>query len=145
MQIQHYGGNNSRFRIGKPPRQHGLDISKSSYSFRDTTMVMSTDVFYTKSLLSRQLPLKLVSEWQQKNEVTYKGPQGVFSPGQDRRLLWGSYATPGTDEGDMSKHWRLYHEDAEKWGRLCAIKGRVDPSNVLSPNKFSVQPIGALM
>jgi hypothetical protein len=39
VQIQHYGGTQSRFKTNDPDR-------KTSYSWRDTTVVMTMDAFY---------------------------------------------------------------------------------------------------
>jgi len=131
VQIQHYGGNQSRFKTNDPDRQ-------TSYSWRDTTVVMTMDAFYPPNSSSQEAAKK----WQAANDAAYKGPAGNFSPGKDRRLLWASYEAQGTDELNLSKYWPFYHEDQAKWTRLQTIKSRVDPDNVLTPNQFAVTPLG---
>jgi len=126
VQIQHYGGTHSRFRTQAN--------DQSSYSWRDSSVVLVMDAFYR-----HERAHQIAKEWQAVNDTFYKGPAGNFSPNQDRRVFWGSYETDGTDEMDLCKYWHYYHEDAAKWDRLVSIKARVDPDNVLSPNPFSVR------
>lgn len=130
IQIQHYGGKHSLFRT------KGAD-GKTSYSWRDSTVVATIDAFYHPDGPAKELAKK----WQAANDEGFKGPNGNFSPNMDRRLFWASYEAQGTDELDLAKYWYFYHEDEKKWNKLRAIKGRVDPDKVLSPNPFAVPPL----
>jgi hypothetical protein len=47
--------------------------------------------------------------------------------------LWGSYGS----KNFHSVH-ATYHENEEKYERLCSLKRRVDPKHVLTPNAFCV-------
>jgi len=125
VQIQNYGGKYSRYATKDPE-------NKTSYSWRrDTTLVHSMDCFYPVGRKEEAV------QWQKENDKGYKGPNGVMSPGMDRRVLWGTYhATP--EEKDLYKSWPFYHEDKAKWDKLVAIKKRVDPSRIFSSNPFSV-------
>jgi len=126
VQIQHYGGDNSRFRTKAN--------DQSSYSWRDSTVLLVMDTFYRNEVAH-----KIVLDWQAKNDLYYKGPEGNFSRNMDRRVFWGSYETVGTDEMDLCKYWHYYHETPEKWAKLVNIKARVDPDNVLSSNLFAIR------
>lgn len=49
VQIQHYGGNQSRFKTNDPDRK------QTSYSWRDTTVVMTMDAFYPPNSTSQEV------------------------------------------------------------------------------------------
>ena len=127
-QIFNYGGNKSAFRNNDPE-------NRSSYSWRrDTTVVAVLDAFYVKG----NGPKEFAEQWQKQNDEGYKGEQGNFSPGFDRRVFWGSYGATAA-EYDLEKSWGFYHETPEKWARLKAIKKHVDPENIFTSNPFSVR------
>jgi hypothetical protein len=130
-QFSNYGGNKSAFW------NKDRCENKTSYSWRrDITVVAVMDAFYKPDKSLR--PKEVAEKWQMDNDVGYKGTQGSFSPGYDRRVFWGSYGTTA-DEYDLEKSWPLYHETAEKWARLKAIKKQVDPDNIFSANPFSIR------
>ena len=131
-QIQHYGGSQSRYRTNDPD-------DKTSYSWRrDSTVVAGMDGFYLTLNLIGKTPKEQTDEWVTKNDELFRGPGSKFAPGLDRRLFWASYYTT-LAERDLEVSWPFYHEDDKKWQKLKAIKKRVDPDNIFSPNDFSVK------
>lgn len=122
IQIQNFGGNNSRFYCN---RNNG-----TSYSWRDSTLVATLDCFY--DFKSFPYTKETAEEWQSKNDSEGIGPNGKFSK-EDRRVLWGSYG-----EYNMGRAWPYYHEDQDKYDRLCKIKRDIDPDGVFTPNTFCV-------
>ncbi|MGI9214410.1 MAG: hypothetical protein ACR2HS_01760, partial [Gammaproteobacteria bacterium] len=122
VQIQHFGGNDSQFF------QKGLD-EKTSFSWRDSTIVCVLDCFYDpKNPISEQTA-KL---WQEKNDNEGVRQGHIFSD-FERKVFWGSYGT--MDLHDDRVH---YYDSEEKYNRLLAIKKSIDPKGVFTPNAFCV-------
>lgn len=119
-QLQCFGGKDSKFFTN---RDNG-----TSYCWRDTTLVSVLDCFY-----EGEDGRKRAVEWQRVNDLESLGPQGNFCK-QDRRVLWGSHG-----EFDLDKVWDNYFEDREKYERLSAVRRRMDPDGVLTPNAFCVK------
>ncbi|KAI3572500.1 hypothetical protein IWW34DRAFT_892184 [Fusarium oxysporum f. sp. albedinis] len=78
MQIQCFGGANSRFYLNKD--------NGTSYSWRDTSVVQTLDCFHELGDKYKEY----AERWQAKNDSIMAGPSSPFSK-KDRRLLWGSY------------------------------------------------------
>ncbi|KAG2485596.1 hypothetical protein HYH03_015660 [Edaphochlamys debaryana] len=132
VQIQLYGGKDSRYHIADPNDDND-PRNKTSYSWRnDTTIVQVMDCFYKKKAKA------FADAWALSNDAGLIGPKGTFMPNVDRRLLWGSYYRTKAEFNLMHSHL-LYHESAAKWERLVEIKKRVDPDNIFTPNDFSVR------
>ena len=137
VQIMHSGGAASRFTTNDPE-------GRTAYSWRkDGTLVHIMDAFYQAGSEpgsrrgGRDTSRAVAAAWQGLNDIWFKDAElGTFSPGYDRRLLWGSYHTRQA-EREMWRAWPLYHEDEAKYKRLCAIKRRVDPGGMFTPNEFS--------
>ena len=125
MQVFHFGGPKAAFITNKEK----LD---SAYSWRDdTTVQLVMDCFHLPWAKT------LAQQWQEENDVVFKGPNSSFAPGMDRRVLWGSYAA-NQAEKSLDAAWRFYFEDEAKYKRLQGIKQRVDPNNILTPNDFAI-------
>lgn len=128
-QIQHYGGDNSRYRT--------LADDKTSFSWRsDTTVVQDLDCFY----IPKNNNEAEAEKWQEENDKAFIGANGCFFPGKDRRVLWGSYYKKGGVGSDMNTVWDCYYDSLGKFDKLREIKERVDPTGVFTPNLFSVRP-----
>lgn len=125
VQIQCYGGDNSRFYLN---RNNG-----TSYSWRDSSVVQVLDCFHDPGDKYREL----AERWQTKNDSIMSGPSSPFSK-HDRRLLWGSYG-----DWDLGKQevWRCYYEDAEKYQKLGKTRGKADPNGTFTANPFAVSAI----
>jgi len=122
-QIQCFGGNKSRFRIGG-------ESGSTSYSWRDSTVCATIDCFVESSYKH------VAEEWQAENDKILLGPEGCFSR-QDKRVLWGSYG-----DWDMSKNWQYYYEDEGKYERLQKARLKADPDGTFTPNPFAVKRFG---
>lgn len=132
----HAGGATSRYKLNDP-------TDRTSYSWRrDGTLINVMDAFYNpgsdaEGRAAADTSRYVAASWQALNDILFKDAEvGTFSPGYDRRLLWGSYHTRPSELA-MWTAWPLYHEDRAKYDRLCAIKRRVDPGGVFTANEFS--------
>ncbi|KAF5659586.1 6-hydroxy-D-nicotine oxidase [Fusarium heterosporum] len=125
VQIQCFGGENSRFYLNKD--------NGTSYSWRDSTVVQTLDCFHDPGDKYK----KYAQNWQNDNDTIMIGPKSPFSK-QDRRVLWGSWG-----DWDMSKSeiWQAYYEDADKYERLGKARGKADPDGTFTANPFAVTAI----
>jgi hypothetical protein len=125
MQVQCFGGANSRFYLNK---ENG-----TSYSWRDTSVVQTLDCFHELGGKYKEYAEK----WQAKNDSIMAGPSSPFSK-QVRRLLWGSYG-----DWDLGKQevWEDYYEDADKYQKLGRARGKADPNGTFTANLFAVSVI----
>ncbi|KAJ5983914.1 hypothetical protein N7481_006013 [Penicillium waksmanii] len=125
VQIQCYGGDNSRFYRNKD--------NGTSYSWRDTSVAQTLDCFHEPGDKFKEY----AENWQTKNDSIMVGPSSSFSK-QDRRLLWGSYG-----DWDLGKQeiWKCYYEDAVKYHKLGKARGKADPSGTFTANPFAVSAI----
>ncbi|KAF4962454.1 hypothetical protein FSARC_9483 [Fusarium sarcochroum] len=125
VQIQYFGGQNSRFYLNKD--------NGTSYSWRDSTIVQTLDCFHDAGAQYKEY----AQNWQKENDSIMIGPKSPFSK-QDRRVLWGSWGN-----WDMSKPevWQAYYEDAEKYKRLGKARGKADPNGTFTPNPFAVTAV----
>ncbi|SPO07736.1 related to 6-hydroxy-D-nicotine oxidase [Cephalotrichum gorgonifer] len=125
VQIQCYGGDNSRFYLNKD--------NGTSYSWRDTSVVQVLDCFHDPGDEYK----KYAQKWQAENDSIMVGPSSPFSK-QDRRLLWGSYG-----DWDLGKPevWKCYYEDADKYEKLGRARGKADPNGTFTANPFAVSAI----
>ncbi|KAG0215331.1 hypothetical protein BGX28_000071, partial [Mortierella sp. GBA30] len=121
IQIQNFGGNNSRFY------QNGKDGS-TSFSWRDSSICSVMDCFYDGSQAAKQT----AEEWQQVNDKEVGHAESRFCK-EDRRLLWGSH-----DLNLDPVHEYYYDNNPTKYNRLHEIKNKVDPYGVFTPNGFCV-------
>lgn len=125
VQLFNWGGDHSQLP--------GLDDGVTAFSWRDSTICCIMDCFYNEDAwLVPQSPWQTAREWQDRNDREGLGPQGKFCK-KDRRVFWGSYGSK-----DMGQVYRHYHETQAKYDRLCAIKQKVDPAGVFTPNRFCV-------
>jgi len=117
-QIAYIGGSISKLR------QHD---GRGTYGWRDTTICFTCDCFYRPDGENKLQ----ATEWQAQNDAAFIGESGQFCD-EDRRLLWGSF-------GDRSLHraQRFYYEPGV-YDQLVALKKKVDPRNVFTPNEFCV-------
>ncbi|KAJ5691326.1 hypothetical protein N7488_012061 [Penicillium malachiteum] len=122
VQIQCYGGENSRFYLNKD--------NGTSYSWRDSSVVQTLDCFHDPGIKYKQY----AERWQAKNDTLMVGPSSSFSR-QDRRLLWGSYG-----DWDLGKReiWECYYEDAHKYQKLGRERDKADPNGTFTANPFAV-------
>jgi len=113
-QLQVMGGMNSMFWKNAN--------NGTAYSWRDSTVAGTWDVFYQDERAA-------ADAWQKEND---EGSLIHYSK-QDRRLLWGSY-------GDwvMKKVWRLYF-DEPTYRKLQRIRKDADPNGVFTANPFCVE------
>ncbi|KAG5751137.1 hypothetical protein H9Q70_006231 [Fusarium xylarioides] len=125
VQIQCFGGKNSRFLLNKD--------NGTSYSWRDSTVVQTLDCFHDPGAKYREYALN----WQKTNDTIMIGPKSPFSK-QDRRVLWGSWG-----DWDMSKPeiWQAYYEDADKYKRLGKARAKADPNGTFTANPFAVAAV----
>ncbi|KAF5589320.1 6-hydroxy-D-nicotine oxidase [Fusarium pseudoanthophilum] len=125
VQIQCFGGKNSRFLLNKD--------NGTSYSWRDSTVVQTLDCFHDPGAKFREYALN----WQKTNDTIMIGPKSPFSK-QDRRVLWGSWG-----DWDMSKPeiWQAYYEDADKYKRLGKARAKADPNGTFTANPFAVTAV----
>lgn len=125
VQIQCFGGKNSRFLLNKD--------NGTSYSWRDSTVVQTLDCFHDPGAKYREYALS----WQKTNDTIMIGPKSPFSK-QDRRVLWGSWG-----DWDMSKPeiWQAYYEDADKYKRLGKARAKADPNGTFTANPFAVTAV----
>ncbi|KAF3919988.1 hypothetical protein AA313_de0210450 [Arthrobotrys entomopaga] len=127
VQIQPFGGNHSKFFTN---RGNG-----TSYSWRDTSLVQVLDCFHNPDGESKMY----ATEWATQNDRLMNGEDGVFSPGADKRLLWGSWGDWNMTDGTV---WRRYYEDSQKYQRIGAQRQAADPNRTFTPNPFAVAPFG---
>ena len=118
-QVQYLGGRNSQFAANAG--------NGTSYSWRDSTLLLVLDCFYSTAEKDR------AEDWQNTNDKEGLGPTGIFSK-QDRRVLWGSYGSYDLDES-----WSYYYEDRAKYERLQKARQAADPDGIFTPNTFSVK------
>uniref|UniRef100_A0A0D2Y024 FAD-binding PCMH-type domain-containing protein n=1 Tax=Fusarium oxysporum (strain Fo5176) TaxID=660025 RepID=A0A0D2Y024_FUSOF len=125
VQIQCFGGKNSRFLLNKD--------NGTSYSWRDSTVVQTLDCFHDPGAKYREYALN----WQKTNDTIMIGAKSPFSK-QDRRVLWGSWG-----DWDMSKPeiWQAYYEDADKYKRLGKARAKADPNGTFTANPFAVTAV----
>ncbi|KAF5624524.1 6-hydroxy-D-nicotine oxidase [Fusarium sp. NRRL 52700] len=125
VQIQCFGGKNSRFLLNKD--------NGTSYSWRDSTVVQTLDCFHDPGDKYKQYALS----WQKTNDTIMIGFKSPFSK-QDRRVLWGSWG-----DWDMSKPeiWQAYYEDADKYKRLGKARAKADPNGTFTANPFAVAAV----
>ncbi|EXM16965.1 hypothetical protein V3481_015782 [Fusarium oxysporum f. sp. vasinfectum] len=125
VQIQCFGGKNSRFLLNKD--------NGTSYSWRDSTVVQTLDCFHDPGAKYRDYALN----WQKTNDTIMIGAKSPFSK-QDRRVLWGSWG-----DWDMSKPeiWQAYYEDADKYKRLGKARAKADPNGTFTANPFAVTAV----
>ncbi|KAG0288419.1 hypothetical protein BGZ97_006825 [Linnemannia gamsii] len=125
VQIQHYGGKNSRF--------YQNNDGSTALSWRDSNICCVLDIFHDDNPAARET----ARAWQQRNDACVGHPGAVFCK-EDRRVLWGSH------DLNLDKEHDRYYDNAgailseTKYERLCKIKARVDPSGVFTPNGFCV-------
>lgn len=121
VQIQCFGGKNSKFRTN---RDNG-----TAYSWRDSSVCATMDCFYEDGDEGKAL----AKGWQAGNDKVMIGPDSTFSK-QDKRVLWGSYG-----DWDMDKTWMFYHEDEAKYEKLGRQRHLADPEGLFTPNPFCVR------
>ncbi|KAF9167833.1 hypothetical protein BGX21_000094 [Mortierella sp. AD011] len=120
VQIQNFGGSNSRFY------QNGLD-GTTSYSWRDSNICCVLDCFHENDHISRYTAMG----WQKDNDDEV-GHEGARFCVEDRRVLWGSH------DLNLHNNHQYYYDGDGKYDRLCEIKNRYDPNGVFTPNGFCV-------
>ncbi|KAF4450408.1 hypothetical protein F53441_6407 [Fusarium austroafricanum] len=125
VQIQCFGGKNSRFLLNKD--------NGTSYSWRDSTVVQTLDCFHDPGSKYRDYALG----WQKINDSIMIGAKSPFSK-EDRRVLWGSWG-----DWDMSKPeiWKAYYEDEAKYKRLGKARAKADPNGTFTANPFAVTAV----
>ena len=114
-QIQVFNGTDSMFSKNAN--------NGTSYSWRDSTIGGTWDVFYQDG------KKEAAEAWQAEND---KGLPDHFSKA-DRRLLWGSYG-----DWNMKNVWQNYYEPAT-YQKLRAIRKAADPRGTFTPNPFCVE------
>jgi FAD binding domain len=119
-QIQVYGGKFSQFA------QHAGN--GTAYSWRDTTIGGTWDVFYMDGHKAQ------AEAWQAQTDSGLFGSKGVFCK-DERRVLWGSYG-----DWDLSKQKAHYYE-AGAFERIQKIRTTVDPKGTFEPNPFCVPSV----
>jgi len=139
VQIQPFGGNNSRYRLnGRPELHHGC------HSWRDDcTLVTVLDCFYQPKSNTDPTDSRLqwALNWQRGNDSGAR----TYICDEDRRLLWGSYASMEDPDAGANLHSvrHTYFDSEEKYQRLVEIKRRVDPLFIFTSNMFSVGAVYA--
>ncbi|KAK6333980.1 hypothetical protein TWF696_002491 [Orbilia brochopaga] len=113
-----FGGRNSKFKSNAS--------NGTSYSWRDTTVLWTMDIYYTPGHKQDAV------EWRTRTLQEGIGPNGKFCK-KDRRFLWGSQ-----DGFDLDADWRHYYEDETKYNQLKSVRTRADPDGTFTPNTFSV-------
>ncbi|KAF9357053.1 hypothetical protein BGX34_009626 [Mortierella sp. NVP85] len=124
-QFQYTGGRGSCC-TRSAMKTNGLD-DRTSISWRDSTFLFSADIFYKPE--GEQTAMY----WQQKNDndaIQMK----KFST-QDRRYIW---APNSPEDVDLIAARKFFFDSDDKFDRLVAIKNRVDPNGLFTPNKFCV-------
>ena len=127
VQIQCYGGNNSRYFINKD--------NGTSYNWRDTSVIQVLDCFHEPSTEGTNA----ANQWQTDNDTAMiSEKEGIFSKGKDRRFLWGSHG-----DWDLGKEsiWKCYYDDAAKYQKLGKVRGAADPNGTFTANPFAVKAI----
>eukprot|EP01034_Spumella_vulgaris_P032861 gene32861-40565_t len=120
IQIQHFGGINSMFKNGDKDKQ-------TSYSWReDSTICNVMDCFYKRGSHQKAI------DWVAEIGASVGNANSNFCK-EDRRFLWSSYG-----DYDMTTANHFYHENDEKYKRLCAIRAKADPTGVFQANTFCV-------
>ncbi|KAF9346268.1 hypothetical protein BGX26_002247 [Mortierella sp. AD094] len=122
VQIQHFGGSNSRFY------QNGLDDT-TSFSWRDSNICCILDCFHYPDANAKAT----AEQWQAGNDAEGVGHVGARFCVEDRRVLWGSH-----DLNLNSVHEHYYDYNPAKYKRLCDIKHQSDSEGVFTPNTFCV-------
>jgi hypothetical protein len=122
-QFQYTGG---RGRARSAMETNGLD-DRTSINWRDSTFLFSFDIFYKPE------GEQTATSWQQKND--YGAIQMKKFSTQDRRYIW---APNSPDDVDLIAAKEFYFDSDDKFNRLVAIKNRVDPNGLFTPNKFCV-------
>lgn len=120
-QIQVQGGKNSK-------HLRNAD-NGTSYSWRDSTMIIAFDVFHDPDRRDAAV------EYQRALTAGSLGPKGKFST-HDRRPLWGSFGS-----FDLHKNWSYYYDSRDKYERIGRVRARMDPEGTLTPNTFCAQRV----
>lgn len=123
---QHVGGKRSQFI------RRGSDGATSHAWRRGSTVVCQLQCFYDERGRHSEASRQSALDWQAKN---HEGAiaRKIFS-GEDRRLFWA----PCSGDADLPSLWRHYYDSRETYDRLLAIKRRVDPTRIFSPNAFAI-------
>ncbi|KAF9949220.1 hypothetical protein BGZ72_008980 [Mortierella alpina] len=123
VQIQHFGGTRSRFFTNNQEDQK-RHRNTTSFSWRDTNICCVLDCFYREGYKTT------AEDWQAANDQGVGLPEAKFCK-DDRRVLWGSH------DPNLHEVRDRYYE-VKTYERLCAIKTKLDPENVFTPNGFCV-------
>ena len=123
VQIQCYGGKHSQYYTN---RDNG-----TSYSWRDSTVVVTSDCFYTEGEKGKAL----AGKWQAANDKLMCGENSSYSK-DDRRVLWASYG-----DWDMDKSWPFYFESRDKYEKIGKQRFLADPDGTFTPNPFCVKAV----
>ncbi|KAH8702785.1 hypothetical protein GQ44DRAFT_664617 [Phaeosphaeriaceae sp. PMI808] len=115
-QLQVVGGMNSMFWKNSS--------DSTAYSWRDSTVTGTWDVFY-------QGTRDAADAWQVRND---EGALVHFSK-DDRRLLWGSYG-----DWNMKNVWRHYYSPSAHQ-KLRQIRKQADPNGIFTSNPFCVEAV----
>ena len=120
-QIQCFGGKKSAFFCNAD--------NGTSYSWRDSTVVLTLDCFHESAYVAT------AEDFQAVNDRILIGTGSCFSE-KDRRLLWGSFG-----DWDLHKVRQCYYEE-DKYEKLQKARAAADPQGTFTPNPFSVKRAG---
>ena len=99
----------------------------TSYSWREQVLAMSHDSFYSDDTR------KTAEQWQSENDQVFIGEKAFADA--DMRVFAYTF-------GDrvLANVWPCFYDSEEKYQRLRAIKGKLDPGGLFSPDQFSLTP-----
>ncbi|KAK3821360.1 MAG: hypothetical protein J3Q66DRAFT_438231 [Benniella sp.] len=122
-QFQYTGGRGATESAMKKNDAKG----ETSISWRDSTFIFSLDIFYKPE------GEQTAKHWQQQND--HDAIQMKKFSTQDRRYIWAPHSP---EDVDLIAARKFFFDSDDKFDRLVAIKNRVDPHGLLTPNKFCV-------
>ncbi|KAK3821358.1 MAG: hypothetical protein J3Q66DRAFT_333132 [Benniella sp.] len=122
-QFQYTGGRGATESAMKKNGAKG----ETSISWRDSTFIFALDIFYKPE------GEQTAKHWQQQND--YDAIQMKKFSTQDRRYIWAPHSP---EDVDLIAARKFFFDSDDKFDRLVAIKNRVDPIGLFTPNKFCV-------
>ena len=107
---------------------------KTCSSFRDSTAIFGSDVFYEAPEYDEKNDSRIkAEEYVQKARLALVGSDRMYAK-KERYHVW----FPAYDRYNIDKYWWAYYDSKEVYDRVLKTKKKFDPSGVFTPNSFCV-------